>query len=38
MTMRGVDVPGASLSTSCLLGTVREDSRTREEFLRLVRG
>ena len=38
MTMRGVDVPGASLSTSCLLGAVREDARTREEFLRLVRG
>ncbi|MNN71528.1 GTP cyclohydrolase 1 [compost metagenome] len=38
MTMRGVDVPGASLSTSCLLGSVREDLRTREEFLRLVRG
>ena len=38
MTMRGVDAPGASLSTSCLLGTVREDPRTREEFLRLVRG
>lgn len=38
MTMRGVDVPGASLITSCLLGVVREDPRTREEFLRLVRG
>ena len=38
MTMRGVDVPGASLSTSCLLGVVRDDPRTREEFLRLVRG
>ncbi|WP_024353555.1 GTP cyclohydrolase I FolE [Brevundimonas naejangsanensis] len=38
MTMRGVNVPGASLSTSCLLGAVREDPRTREEFLRLVRG
>ena len=38
MTMRGVDVPGASLSTSCLLGAVREDPRTREEFLRLARG
>ena len=25
-------------STSCLLGAVREDPRTREEFLRLVRG
>ena len=38
MTMRGVDVPGASLSTSCLLGAVRDDPRTREEFLRLARG
>ena len=38
MTMRGVDVPGASLTTSCLLGVVREDPRTREEFLRLARG
>ena len=37
MTMRGVNVPGASLSTSCLLGVVRDDPRTREEFLRLVR-
>jgi GTP cyclohydrolase I len=38
MTMRGVDVPGASLITSCLLGVVREDPRTREEFMRLARG
>ena len=38
MTMRGVDVPGASLTTSALLGVVRDDARTREEFLRLVRG
>ena len=38
MTLRGVNVPGASLSTSCLLGVVRDDPRTREEFLRLVRG
>ncbi len=37
MTMRGVNLPHSSLTTSCLLGTVREDSRTREEFLRLVR-
>ena len=37
MTLRGVNVPGASLSTSCLLGVVRDDPRTREEFLRLVR-
>ena len=38
MTLRGVDVPGASLTTSALLGVVRDDPRTREEFLRLARG
>ncbi len=38
MTMRGVNAPGASLTTSALLGVVRDDARTREEFLRLVRG
>ncbi|MFN3669367.1 MAG: GTP cyclohydrolase I FolE [Brevundimonas sp.] len=38
MTMRGVDVPGASLTTSSLRGVLRDDARTREEFLRLVRG
>lgn len=36
MTMRGVNAPGASLTTSHLLGVVRDDPRTREEFLRLV--
>ena len=38
MTLRGVDVPGASLTTSALRGVVKDDARTREEFLRLVRG
>lgn len=38
MTLRGVDAPGVSLTTSALLGVVRDDGRTREEFLRLVRG
>lgn len=38
MTLRGVNVPGASLTTSQLIGVVRDDPRTREEFLRLVRG
>lgn len=38
MTMRGVNLPNSTLVTSCLLGTVREDHRTREEFMRLVRG
>jgi GTP cyclohydrolase IA len=37
MTMRGVDVPGASLITSHLVGVVRDDPRTREEFMRLAR-
>lgn len=38
MTLRGVNAPGASLTTSHLIGVVRDDARTREEFLRLVRG
>jgi GTP cyclohydrolase IA len=38
MTLRGVNLPGANLSTSRLLGVVRDDPRTREEFLRLARG
>ncbi len=36
MTMRGVDAPGASLTTSSLVGVIRDDPRTREEFLQLV--
>ena len=35
MTLRGVNTPGSSLVTSTLLGVVRDDPRTREEFLRL---
>jgi GTP cyclohydrolase I len=35
MTIRGVNSPGGSLTTSHLLGEVRDDSRTRQEFLRL---
>jgi GTP cyclohydrolase I len=38
MTLRGVNVPGAALTTSSLLGSVRDDPKTREEFLRLARG
>ena len=38
MTLRGVNSPGSTLTTSSLLGVVRDDSRTREEFLRLARG
>jgi GTP cyclohydrolase I len=37
MTMRGVNTPGSRLTTSRLLGVVRDDPRTRQEFLELVR-
>src|SRR3954465_13096883 len=37
MTMRGVNTPGSRLTTSSLLGDVRDDSRTRQEFFDLVR-
>ena len=36
MTMRGVNTPGTRLTTSSLRGVVRDDPRTREEFLKLV--
>ena len=36
-TMKKTYTAGASLSTSCLMGVIRDDPRTREEFLRLVR-
>jgi GTP cyclohydrolase I len=36
MTLRGVNSPGSSLITSHLVGAVRDDHRTRQEFLRLV--
>jgi GTP cyclohydrolase IA len=38
MTLRGVNTPGSLLTTSTLLGDVRDDARTRQEFLELVRG
>ena len=38
MTLRGVQAPGTTTTTSALLGTVREDPRTRAEFLSLTRG
>jgi len=37
MTLRGVNTPGASLTTSHLTGVIRDDARTRQEFLRLAR-
>src|SRR4030081_3361105 len=38
MTLRGVNTLGSTLTTSRLLGVIRDDPRTREEFLGLVRG
>jgi GTP cyclohydrolase I len=38
MTMRGVNTPGTRLTTSHLLGEVRDDPRTRQEFFELVKG
>jgi GTP cyclohydrolase I len=38
MTLRGVNTLGATLTTSRLLGVIRDDPRTREEFLSLARG
>jgi GTP cyclohydrolase I len=37
MTLRGVNTPGSTLMTSRLLGVIRDDPRTRQEFLRLAR-
>lgn len=36
MMMRGVEKQNSSMTTSVMLGTFREDSRTRAEFLNLV--
>ena len=38
MTLRGVNTPGSTLTTSSLRGVVRDDPRTRAEFLRLTHG
>ena len=38
MSLRGVQKAGAKTTTSALLGLLREDHRTRSEFLSLVRG
>ena len=38
MTLRGVNTAGSSLTTSHLMGAMRDDHRTRDEFLRLARG
>jgi GTP cyclohydrolase I len=37
MTLRGVNTPGSSLTTSRLLGVIRDDPRSRDEFLRITK-
>jgi GTP cyclohydrolase I len=37
MTLRGVQKPGTLTVTSALRGLVRDDPRTRQEFLALTR-
>jgi GTP cyclohydrolase I len=37
MTLRGVQAPGTTTITSSLLGVLRDDSRSRAEFLALTR-
>ena len=36
MAMRGVQKPGATTVTSCMLGCMRSSAKTRDEFLNLV--
>jgi GTP cyclohydrolase I len=38
MTLRGVTAPGSVTTTSALLGVLREDARSRAEFLALTTG
>ena len=37
MVMRGVQKINATTSTSCMLGVFRDDPKTREEFLTLIK-
>jgi GTP cyclohydrolase IA len=38
MMMRGVEKQNSIMTTSCLLGSFKEDARTRSEFLSLLKG
>ena len=38
MQMRGVEKQNSEMSTSCMLGSFREEAPTRAEFMRLIKG
>lgn len=38
MVMRGVEKVNSSTTTSCMMGAFRDDVKTREEFMSLVKG
>ncbi len=38
MMMRGVEKQNSLATTSCLLGMLRDDEKTRSEFLTLIHG
>lgn len=37
MTCRGVETPGVTMTTSCMLGVFRDDEKSRHELMRLLR-
>lgn len=37
MVMRGIQKINAITTTSCMMGVFREDAKTREEFLNLIK-
>ena len=36
MTCRGVETPGVTMTTSCMLGAFRDDEKSRNELMRLI--
>jgi GTP cyclohydrolase I len=38
MRMRGVEKQNSVMTTSCMLGSFRDEASTRQEFLRLIKG
>jgi GTP cyclohydrolase I len=36
MTCRGVETPGVTMTTSCMIGAFRDDEKSRHELMRLL--